>query len=210
MATPIRNKLFLWRSSRRGIKSRISDDVKPAPLRRDDIPDVLSANKLKRGDQLQRLRLKYYPSIDVEKEKLYAGEIQGDLGDAEEALLQLGFRNNPTAYVEVTEEHGPDDGSYSRQEITEDGGRTDIPRISQQPSFWKRLKTQLHITVYQLQERVIFLCHKEASAWLQPARHVWKNDATARIGVRDFRDIWFDEYNEELGGKGKVMWETTH
>lgn len=210
MATPLRNKLFLWRSSRRGIKSRFSDDVKKSPLRRDDVPDIQVTNKIKRGDTLQELRLRYYPSIDVEKNLLYAGEIEGDLGDAEDKLLELGFRNNPTAYVEVTEEHGPDDGSYSLQQISEDGGRLDIPRISKQPSFWKRTKLQFHITVYELQERVLFLAHKEISAWLQPARHVWANDVSARIGVRDFRDMWFDEFEEELPGKQNVRWDTAH
>lgn len=210
MATPLRNKVFLWRSRRRGIKSRLTSEVKEAVEIRDDIPDVLVANKLKRGDLLQKARLQYYPSIDVDKDQLYAGEIEGDLGDAEEKLLQLGFRNNPTAYVEVTEEHGPDDGSYSLQQISEDGGRTDIPRITSQPSYWKRTKLQFHVALYELQERVLFLAHKEISAWLQPARHVWDGEASARIGVRDFRDMWFDEFEEELGGKNKVAWDVTH
>lgn len=210
MATPIRDKVFLWRSSRRGIKSRLTSDVDPPAIERDDIPDVVVSNKLKRGDTLQKLRLRFYPSINVDKDKLYAGEIQGDLSDVESKLLELGFRNNPTAYVEVTEDHGPDDGSYSLQQISETGGRLDLPRISQQPSFWKRTKLQTHVTVYELQDRSILLAHKELSAWLQPARHVWKGDASARIGVRDFRDMWFDEFDEELSGKDKVAWDTTH
>lgn len=210
MATPFRDKLYMWRSSRRGIKSRFLDEVNVSAERRDDIPDIQVTNKMKRGDYLQELRLKYYPSIDVDKGRLYAGEMDGNIEDAEDKLFQLGFRNNPTAYVEVTEEHGPDDGSYSLQQISESGTKLDIPRISQQPSVWKRNKLQFHITVYELQEKVIFLAHKEISAWLQPARHVWKGDASARIGVRDFRDMWYDEFETELDGKEKVNWETTH
>lgn len=202
--------MFLWRSGRRGIKSRLNSSVSKPAAARDDIPDVVVSNKAKRGDTLQRLRLMYYPSIDVDKDKLYAGEIEDDISDAENRLLDLGFRNNPTAYVEVTEEHGPDDGSYSLQRISEDGSRADIPRITQQPSYWKRTKLQFHITLYELQEKVIFLCHKEISAWLQPARHVWNSDASARIGVRDFRDMWYDEFEEELPGKDLTMWDTTH
>lgn len=210
MATPIRNKLFLWRSSRRGLKSRFSDDVKSPAISRDDIPDVQVSSKIKRGGNLQELRLRYYPSIDVNKDEMFAGRMEGDLEDARDRLFDLGFRNNPTAYVEITDEHGPDDGSYSKQVITEDGTTHDIPRITQQPSFWKRLKEQFHITVYQLDGEVLFLAHKEVSAWLQPARHLIKNDASKRIGVRDFRDQWYDEFGEELGGKGDVLWETTH
>lgn len=210
MATPVRDKLFMWRSSRRGVKSRFSDDVDISAARREDLPDVQVANKIKRGDTLQKLRLRYYPSIDVNKQKLYAGEIKGNLEEAENKLMELGFRNNPTAYVEVTEEHGPDDGSYSLQQISETGGRLDIPRITKQPSFWKRTKLQFHVVLYELQERVIFLTHKELSAWLQPARHVWGTDASARIGVRDFRDMWYDNFETELDGKEKVNWETSH
>lgn len=210
MTTPLRNKLYLWRSSRRGIKSRFSDDVKLPALKRDDLPDIQVTNKVKRGDQLQKARLKYYPTIDVDKDKLYAGEIDGSLDDAIDKLLQLGFRNNPTAYVEVTDEYGPDDGSYSLQQISEDGTNQDIPRISKQPTVWKRTKLQFHVTLYELSNKVVFLSHKEISAWLQPARHVWEGDVSARIGVRDFRDMWFDEFDEELDGKEKVSWDTTH
>jgi hypothetical protein len=208
MATPIRNKGRLWVSRNRGIKSRIFGGAKPSALNRDDIPDVQVTSKIKRGDLLQELRLKYYPSIDVDLRNLYAGEMPGaSLSDAENRLVDLGYRNNPTAYVEVTDEHGPDDGSYSRQKITEDGGRLDIPQVTNQPAYWKRLKLQNHITLYELSGGVIFLAHEEVSAWLQPARHVVDNEASARIGVREFRQAWFDEFNEELRGKKNVKWE---
>lgn len=210
MSTPVRNKLFLWRSSRRGIKSRFSDDVKSPVARRDDIPDIQVTNKKKRGDALQKARLEYYPSINVDKDMLYAGEIKGSLDDARDKLMQMGFRNNPTAYVEVTEEHGPDDGSFSLQQISEDGTKFDVIRVTKQPSFWKRTKLQFHTVLYDVEDRVIFLCHKEISAWLQPARHVWDSDVSAEIGVRDFRDMWYDEFESELDGKDKVMWDSTH
>lgn len=211
MATPLRNKLQLWVSRNRGVKSRVLSNAKPSALNRDDIPDVQVSSKIKRGDILQEARLKYYPSIDVDKCTLYAGEMRNaSLEDAENRLIDIGYRNNPTAYVEVTSEHGPDDGSYSRQEITEDGGRLDIPQISNQPAYWKRLKLQNHVTLYELEDRVIFLAHKEVSAWLQPARHVVNNDASARMGVRDFRNSWYDEFGEELQGKRSVRWEVIH
>lgn len=210
MATPLKNKAILWASRKRGIKSRFLSNVKASAMERDDVPDVLVANKIKRGDIAQELRLRYYPSIDVNFNQLFAGEMKGTLGDARNRLIQLGFRNNPTAYVEITEEHGPDDGSYSKQFITEDGGRLDIPQVTNQPALWKRLKEQYHVTIYEVNDKVIFLAHKELSAWLQPARHVVDNEVSARIGVRDFRDFWYDEYEEELEGRNKVVWDTTH
>jgi len=206
-ATPIRNKLKLWISKNRGAKSRFTSGVKKPAQERDDIPDVVVANKIKRGDLLQEARLRFYPSINVDKKRLYAGEIRGDLDDAINILNSIGYRNNPTAYVEVTEEHGPDDGSYSRQIITEDDARLDIPQFVPSPAIYKRLKRQNHITIYQVGEKIIFLAHEEISAWLQPARHVVQGDATARIGVRNFRNRYFDELGEELPGKENVLWD---
>lgn len=209
MASPLRNKLQLWASGRRGIKSSFVGDTKAPALEREDIPDVLVTNRIKRGDKLQELRLRFYPTVDVELQNLYAGEMRGaSKEDAVNRLIDLGYRSNPTAYVEVTDEHGPDQGSYSRQLITEDGGKLDIPRASQQPSFWKRVKLQNHVVLYELDDRILFLAHKEVSAWLQPARHVVSGDVSARIGVRDFRNLWFDEFGEELGGKANIRWNT--
>lgn len=206
-ATPIRNKARLWISRSRGVKSRFFSDVKRSARERDDIPDVLVANKIKRGGVLQKARLKYYPSIDVDKNMLYTGEIEGTLDDAIEILNAMGYRNNPTAYVEVTDEHGPDDGSYSRQMVTEDDARFDIPQVVPAPLIYKRLKRQNHITLYDVDDRVIFLAHEEISAWLQPARHVVVGDATARIGVRNFRNRFYDEFGEEFPGKRNVFWD---
>ena len=206
MATPLRNKTRLWMSRRRGIKSSFVGDTKEPAMQREDIPDVLVSNKMKRGDFLQKARLKYYPTVDVDFNELYAGEMRGSFEDARQKLLQLGYRNNPTSYVEVTDEHGPDDGSYAKQFITEDGSKIDIPQVTNQPAFWKRLKMQYHVVLYELQERVLFLCHKEVSAWLQPARHVVRGDVSARIGVRDFREMWYDEFGESLDGADSVKW----
>lgn len=210
MASPMRNKLLLWSSRKRGLKSRFTGEVKQAVQSRTDVAQPIVQNKMERGDRLQSLRLRYYPSIDVDRAKHFAGRVEGDLDDAQDMLHELGFRNNPTAYVEVTDEYGPDDGSYSLQYITEDGTRLNIPRLTQQPSLFKRLKRQIHVTVYELDDEVEFLAHEEISAWLQPARHVVKGDATAKIGIRDFRDEWFDEFGEELPGREEVRWPTAH
>lgn len=208
MQTPIRNKLKLWISTRRGIKSRAFQGVKNPVLQREDIPDVQVANKAKRGDVLQKLRLRYYPSIDVDKDSLYAGEIKGSLDDAVNILKQMGMRSNPTAYVEVTDEHGPDDGSYSRQIITEDEAKFNIPQIINHPAIYKRIKRQTHVAVYDVSDKVLFLAHDEISAWLQPARHVVQGDVSPRVGVREFRNRYYDEMGEELPGKRNVRWDT--
>jgi hypothetical protein len=210
MASALRDKLLLWKSSKRGLKSRFTDDVKKSVDDRSDVAQSRVKEKKKRGDAAQKLRLRYYPSIDVDRDKLFAGRIDGELDDARNRLLEMGFRNNPTAYVEVTEEYGPDDGSYSLQYVTEDATRFDIPRLVQQPTLFKRIKRQIHVTIYGVGDRVEFLTHEEMSAWLQPARHVVKGDATAEIGVRNFRDEWFDEFGEELPGKPEVQWPTAH
>lgn len=211
MTGPLRQKLDLWRESTAGFKSRFHSEVNPPVLKRDDIVDAKIKRSVDRGGRLQKLRLRFYPSIDVDRDKLFAGRIDmASVEDVEEMLVKLGFRNNPTAYVEVTDEHGPDDGSYSRTFITETAGRFDVPKPVQVPSIYKRKKEQLHVVLYELEDGVEILAHEERSAWLQPARHVVKNDASARIGVRDFRDIWFDNFGEELPGKEEVKWETTN
>lgn len=210
MATPARTKLKLWTSRKRGIKSRVFSEAREAVTARDDIPNILVSKKIERGDRLQKARLRYYPSINVDHDVLFAGRTNVGLDETEDMLLEMGFRNNPTAYVEVSDRRGPDDGSYALQHITETGGRFDIPRVSQQPSYWKRAKRQIHVALFETPEGTEILAHEEISAWLQPARHVVDGDATARIGVRDLRDLWYDEFGEELGGREDVIWDTTH
>ena len=211
MSGPIIDKFNLWRDANKGIKTRFNSGKRKPAVKREDVSDLKIDLKIERGSRLQEARLKRYPSIDVDYDSLFAGKIQGDLSDAKDRLTSIGFRNNPTAYVEITEEHGPDEGSYSRQFITEGSRRFDLPRIGSQPSLFHREKRQLHVTVYEVDEsEVHFLAHEERSAWLQPMRHVAVNDSSARIGVRDFRDAWYDEFGEPLGGVSNVQWETSH
>lgn len=207
---PIREKIALWREPTKGFKSKFLNAAKEPAVKREDLQDLQVDIKMERGDRLQQLRLKRYPSIDVDRDKLIAGKIEEPLSEAEDRLNTIGFRTNPTAYVEVTEENGPDDGSYSKQVITETGGNLDIPRVTNQPLFFRRVKEQIHVVLFQVPDGTEFLAHREKSAWLQPARHVTVPESSARRGVRDFRDAWFDEFGEELPGKGLTNWETTH
>lgn len=211
MPGPILTKFRLWRESGKGFKSRFSNSLHDAVVKRPDVPTATVTGSIDRGDRLQTWRLKHYPSIDVEFDKLYAGEVEATLEEAEDKLNDIGFRNNPTAYVEVTDEYGPDDGSYSRQIVTETGVRFDIPTVYGTPSFFRRVKDQIHVTVFRIEdERIAFLAHREKSAWMQPMRHVFVSDASARRGIRDLRDAWYDQHGEELPGKADVHWEIDH
>lgn len=203
-------KFQLWRQEGVGFKSRFNTELQPPVIDRDDISSIIVNNKIERGDLLQKIRLRRAPSINVDRARLFAGMVPGSKEDAENALLQMGFRSNPTAYVEVTEQHGPDDGSYALVEVTETGANVDVPQFAARPSFYKRMKRQIHVVIYEVESGVLFLTHDERSAWLQPMRHVFVNDASARVGVRDFRDLWFDTFGEELRGKSQVAWNTTH
>lgn len=203
-------KINLWRDTEIGLKSRFKDEALPAALNREDISTLLVEEKIRRGDVSQQIRLRYYPSINVDRERLIAGKIDKDLDEARDRLISLGFRNNPTSYVEVTEENGPDDGSYSRNIVSEAGGRLDIPRLSQRPSFYRRVKEQVHVCVFEVSDGTEYLAHREKSAWLQPIRHVVVGDPSARRGVRDFRNMWYDEFGEELPGKDLIHWDVTN
>jgi hypothetical protein len=210
MKIAIGKKVDNWLDPTKGLKTRFSDRLQDPPVDRVDVGKAVLDEKIDRGDTLQELRLKHYPSIDVNKRELFAGKIQSDLEMAEEMLNIMGYRNNPTAYVEITEEHGPDDGSYARQIVTESGTNIDNPKLSSFPSPFRREKRQIHVTIYGVEDGTIFLAHEERSAWLQPGRHIAINDASGRRGVRDFRDDWFDEFGQELGGKEEVKWNTTN
>ena len=213
MTRPIIQKFNLWRDTNKGFKNRFSNRVQDSALDRADVPTIRVREKMNRGDRVQEARLERYPSIDVDKDNLYAGEIEGDLDDAEDLLEDLGYRNNPTAYVEITEEDGPDDGSYAKQFITESGqtGRKDIPvLLGGMPQLYRRMKEQVHVVVFEQEETVEFLAHRERSTFLQPMRHVFINNANARKGVRDFRNEFYDEAGTELAGKDKVKWEVAH
>jgi len=210
MGSPLKDKAKLWLSRNRGLKSRVLADVKKPVAHRQDVKQLQVRQSVRRGNEMQKLRLKYYPSIDIPYNKLFSGKIKGTLGDAEDKLVNLGFRNDPTAYVEVTKEYGPDNGSFSKQYISETGGRIDIPRVTQQPTFWKRTKEQVHTTCFEVGDEIHFCTHKELSAWLEPARHVFANDVSARQGVQQFRWMWFNEYDEELGGKNDIHWKSEY
>lgn len=197
MAGPIRDKINLWRDSERGLKSRLNTQVNPPALDRDDVLTSLAQEKLERGDRIQRWRLENYPSIDVNFDTVYAGSIEGTAEDAQELLMDIGFRNGPFAYVEVTDEFGPDDGSYWLHIITETGK---FPVIENRLGLFRRIKDQVHVAVWEDQERGLthLGAHREQSALLQPARHVTLNDSNAQRGVRDLRDKFKDELGEEL------------
>lgn len=213
MTRPIIQKFNLWRDRNKGLKNRFSGKVKDSPLDRTDVATINVREKMDRGGRAQKARLERYPSIDVDKDQLYAGEIEGDLEDAEDLLEDLGFRHNPTAYVEVTEEDGPDDGSYAKQYIVESGqtGRKDAPvLLGGMPQLYRRLKEQVHVVIFEQEDTVEFLAHREQSTFLQPMRHVVVNNANARKGVRDFRNTFYDVAGMELGGKEKVSWDVLH
>lgn len=195
-----KNRIELWRDKGLTLTDRL--ELQTAQQRTES--EVFN-RKVERGDISQELRLKYYPSIAVDRvefSKMYAGSIDGDLEKAEDLLFEMGFRNNPTAYVEVTDQFGPDDGSYARQFITED---SEFPYLGvSRPlgvvAWWNRIKLQYHVAVFVDTQRdmVHILCHREPSAWLQPARHISISEGNAEIGVRDFRDFWKDEFGEGI------------
>lgn len=210
MTGPIREKINLWRDVNKGFKTRFSNKLNEPVIQRNDLEQELIQNKIERGDRLQKLRLRFNPSVDINLEKNFAGKVDDDLDEIINTLVEMGFRNNPTSYVEVSEEHGPDDGSYSRQIITETAGRFNIPQLVLRPAIYRRKKRQVHVVLYETDNGIIIAAHEEQSAWLQPARHVIINDASARIGVRKFRNQWFDEFKSELPGKDEVIWEVAH
>lgn len=195
MTGPLRQKLTLWRESSRGIKSRFHPDLKDPAFQRSDVRTSLVQNKMDRGDRIQSLRLKHYPSTDVELSRVYAGSLEASLEETERRLMEAGFRNGPLAYVEVTERFGPDDGSYWLHIVTETGK---FPRVENRVGAFRRIKDQIHVVLWKDGDWTHLGAHREQSAPLQPARHVVINDANARRGIRDLRDKWFDTFGEEL------------
>lgn len=177
---------------------------KPAAVRREDLDRQILEETWDRGDGAQRFRLRVYPTVDIPIDEIYAGSVPLSVGldGLEQKLYDIGFRNNPTAYVEITEEFGPDDGSYSKQVIEAD---TEFPHLGVERPFglvtwWNRTKDQYHATIFVDEERQMFHigCHREASAWSQPVRHVTISEGDGMVGARDFRDFWYDEFSEEL------------
>lgn len=197
MSGPIRTKVQLLRESNKGLKSRLKDGVRGPALERDDVRTSTTEKKIERGDKLQALRLRNYPSIDVDFDRLYAGSIEGGKKEAEEILMRAGFRNGPLAYVEVTNEFGPDDGSYWLQIITETGK---FPFIDNRVPLFRRVKDQIHVVIWEDEEESMthFGAHREKSAMLQPARHASISESDAQRGIRDFRNKLNDEFGKDL------------
>lgn len=176
----------------------ITDRLETTPAVKRDIDQSLLDQKLQRGDLLQRIRLRRYPSIEVDFDTLYAGSVQGDIDDAKQKLFEIGFRNGPLAYVEVTEKFGPDDGSLWLNIIRETGSFPNVP-LNNFVGF-RRIKDQIHISIFRDEKRdmVHVLAHREKSAALQPLRHLTISQGDAERGVRDFRDVWVDTFNNNV------------
>lgn len=201
MAGPLRTKVRLLRDKSVGFKSRFHQDIKRPVFERPDIRTSMVQEKIDRGDRIQEARLRRYPSINVDFEKVYAGSVpldeDMDLDPVENAIFTAGFRNGPFAYVEVTEEFGPDDGSYWLHVITETGK---FPVVENRAGLFRRIKDQIHVVVWTDSERKMahFGAHREQAALLQPARHVLINEADASRGIRDFRNKWEDTFGDTL------------
>lgn len=197
---PNKSKVEMWKDKKLASTGRLR---KPAAVERDEIDDELLEQKISRGDLIQKARLRFYPSIEIDFFDFYAGSVSDlSLTEVEDVLFDIGFRNNPIAYVEVTDKFGPDDGSFARQFITEDD---EFPYLgTSRPlgvvTWWNRIKIQYHVTTFVDEDRgmIHILCHRESSAWLQPARHLTVSEPEGKIGSRDFRDFWEDEFGEEL------------
>lgn len=207
---PSVEKIQLWRESGKGFKTRLDSGLNSPVVDRSDVATATVNQSISRGDTAQTLRLRYYPSIDVDRDDLFAGYIEGDLEEARDKLFQLGYRNNPTAYVEVTDENGPDNGSFARQYVTEAQVGRGREHVTNFPTIFKRTKRQIHVCIWEVEDRVEYLAHDEKSAWLQPMLHVKIPDVKARRGVQEFRLDWYDEFGEELPGQEEVGWEIAH
>lgn len=193
--------LELWKKKGLTLTDRL--DV-PTASGRSNVPQEVLDRKYERGDVVQQARLKFYPSIDISDKfaSFYAGSFNGTREELEDRLFKIGYRNNPTAYVEVSERFGPDDGSFARNRITES---QEFPYLGVGRPFgivtwWNRVKEQVHVTYFIDEEMdlIHLAAHIEASAWLQPARHLTVSEGDGHIGVREFRQDWKDEYDEEL------------
>jgi len=195
------SKLELWREKGLTLRDRFKQ---PPVVQRDEVSQQQINDTIERGDITQELRLRFYPSIDLSMEisNMYAGSIQTTLDELEELLYEMGYRNNPTAYVEYTDQLGPDDGSYAKHTIVEgqEFPYLGIGRPFGIVTWWNRLKQQVHVTTFldDEEDMIHLFAHKEASAWLQPARHLTVSTGDGDEGVREFRRDWKDTYESEL------------
>jgi len=195
-------KLEMWK--KKGLTLRARMDANPPAVDRGDIPEDTLEEKLERGDILQKLRLRYYPTVNLtgKKSTYYVGSFEGTLDKLEDLIYDIGYRNNPTAYVEVMGGLGTDDGSYARVEITEsqEFPYLGISRPFGVVTWWNRVKEQNHLTTFVDGDYVHIFVHKEASAWLQPIRHVTVSEGDG-IGSEEFELRWNDNYDIELKNK---------
>lgn len=194
-----KSKIEMWKQKGLTLRDRLN--AGPPAAKRDSISAETLDEKTQRGDIAQELRLKYYPSINLtdKKENYYAGTFKGSLSELEDLLFDIGYRNNPTSYVEIIDGLGPDDGSYARVEITESQQfpYLGIGRPFGLVNWWNRIKEQNHLTTFvdEDNEQVHVFVHKEASAWLQPIRHVTVSEGDD-IGSDEFLLRWNDKYDE--------------
>jgi len=191
------SKIELWKKKGLTLRDRLNAD--PPATSVESISQDLLDQKLERGDILQELRLKYYPTIDLteKKDDYYVGSFSGTLEELEDMLFSIGYRNNPTAYVEVMDGLGPDDGSYARVEVTEsqEFPYLGIGRPFGIVTWWNRIKEQNHLTTFVEDDYVHVFVHKEASAWLQPIRHLTVSEGSD-IGGEEFSLRWEEKYDE--------------
>jgi len=194
MASESRYGLWL----KKGLTLRDRFKTKPAVQR--DIDESLLQTKLERGSLQQKIRLKYYPSIEVDFDRLYAGTYRGTKADLINKLFEMGYRNNPTSYVEITDNFGPDDASFAKHIVEEDIGfpHLNVERPLGILPIWNRRKIQTHVTIYVEGDEIHMLAHQEVSAPLQPVRHLTISESDAEIGIREFREDWFDQFGEKL------------
>jgi hypothetical protein len=178
----------------------LTDRLNAVPAVDRDIDPGLTEKKINRGGFQQQLRLKYYPSIKVDFDSLYAGTFRGSKEELVNKLFDMGYRNNPTSYVEVTDEFGPDDGSFAKHKVEEDVGfpHLNIDRPLGILPIWNRVKHQTQVVIYVDGEEIHMLAHEETSAPLQPMRHLTIQQTDAVIGIRELREDWFDQFDTKL------------
>lgn len=207
MANPAMEKFSLWRDSTKGLTSRFRKELKPPVTKRDDISEVDVTKLLDKASIGRKIRLKHSPTIDIDREQLYAGTIPVTKEKLEGTLKQMGFRTNLGAYVEVLNGK-PDDGAYSKNTVTELSRRVDVPQVYGTVGLFPRVKEQLAVTVFEGDGEVDIMAHKTVSPMAQPVRSTERSDGSAREGVREFRSLVSRRVDKEVPGKEDVSWDT--
>jgi hypothetical protein len=151
-------------------------------------------------------RLKRVPSLDVQREQLYAGTMPVDSERARQLLTEMGFRSDLAAYV-YTLNGEPDDGAFVKNSITEGPRRVDVPQVYGFVSPLNRVKSQLSIRLFSDGDETDVLAHRTAYPVGQPTRSASISEEEARDGVRDFRQVINEELGKTLPGAGETGWE---